>query len=78
MSTSMVECDRPPSSNSQKTSPTPASPPLTPQNWPLGSIELGHLARYVLDRRIPLEMCLLSNLHTGACKTIKEHPSQSS
>ena len=41
---------------------------------PDGSIELGHLARCVLDRRIPLEMCLLSNLHTGACKAIEEHP----
>ncbi len=41
---------------------------------PDGSLELGHLARYILDRRIPLEMCLLSNLHTGACQSIAEHP----
>jgi adenosine deaminase len=39
-----------------------------------GSLQLGTLAQYVLDRRIPLEMCLLSNLHTGACKDLAEHP----
>lgn len=41
---------------------------------PDGSMELGRLAQYVLDRRIPLEMCLLSNLHTGACTTLEDHP----
>lgn len=41
---------------------------------PDGSIKLGRLAQYVLDRRIPLEMCLLSNLHTGACASLEEHP----
>ena len=35
---------------------------------------LGHLAQYVLDRRVPLEMCLLSNLHTGACADLETHP----
>ena len=39
-----------------------------------GSLRLGTLAQYVLDRRIPLEMCLYSNLHTGACKNLEEHP----
>lgn len=39
-----------------------------------GSLQLGTLAQYVLDRRIPLEMCLYSNLHTGACKNLEEHP----
>ncbi len=39
-----------------------------------GSLKLGSLAQYILDRRIPLEMCLLSNLHTGACKTLEDHP----
>lgn len=39
-----------------------------------GSLQLGNLAQYVLDRRIPLEMCLYSNLHTGACKHLEEHP----
>lgn len=28
-------------------------------------VALGPLAQYVLDRRIPLEMCLTSNVHTG-------------
>ncbi|MGJ8643652.1 MAG: adenosine deaminase [Luteolibacter sp.] len=41
---------------------------------PDGSIQLGRLAQYVLDRRIPLEMCLYSNLHTGACHDLTEHP----
>ncbi len=39
-----------------------------------GSLQLGTLAQYVLDRRVPLEMCLHSNLHTGACKHLEEHP----
>lgn len=39
-----------------------------------GSLQLGTLAQYVLDRRIPLEMCLYSNLHTGACHDLTEHP----
>ncbi|MGC4017602.1 MAG: hypothetical protein QM755_24265 [Luteolibacter sp.] len=33
---------------------------------PDGSLKLGPLAQFVLDRRIPIEMCLLSNVHTGA------------
>ena len=41
---------------------------------PDGSLILGPLAQYVLDRRVPLEMCLLSNQHTGACPDLKEHP----
>jgi adenosine deaminase len=39
-----------------------------------GTLKLGRLAQYILDRRIPLEMCLLSNLHTGACATLEDHP----
>jgi adenosine deaminase len=35
---------------------------------------LGDLAQYVLDKRIPLEICLLSNLHTGAARSLSEHP----
>ncbi|MGA0846926.1 MAG: adenosine deaminase, partial [Luteolibacter sp.] len=38
------------------------------------NMHLGRLAQYVLDRRVPLEMCLLSNLHTGACKSLEDHP----
>ncbi|MES2439367.1 MAG: adenosine deaminase, partial [Verrucomicrobiota bacterium] len=41
---------------------------------PDGSLRLGRLAQYILDRRIPLEMCLLSNLHTGACESLENHP----
>lgn len=41
---------------------------------PDGSLKLGGLAQYILDRRIPLEMCLTSNLHTGACASLEEHP----
>jgi adenosine deaminase len=36
--------------------------------------QLGRLASFVRDRRIPLEICPTSNLQTGAAKTIKEHP----
>ncbi len=41
---------------------------------PDDSLKLGTLAQYVLDRRVPLEMCLSSNLHTGACHDLAEHP----
>ena len=34
----------------------------------------GELAQYVLDKRIPLEICLLSNVHTGAVDKIENHP----
>ncbi|HUI30084.1 MAG TPA: adenosine deaminase [Candidatus Acidoferrales bacterium] len=37
-------------------------------------IKLGTLAQYVLDKRIPLEICLSSNVHTGAVKNLQEHP----
>jgi adenosine deaminase len=39
-----------------------------------GSIELGRLASYVRDRRVPLEMCPTSNVQTGAAMSIREHP----
>lgn len=39
-----------------------------------GSAELGLLAAYVRDKRIPLEMCPSSNLQTGAASSIAEHP----
>ena len=39
-----------------------------------GSVELGRLATYVRDRRVPLEMCPTSNVHTGAAASIREHP----
>ena len=39
-----------------------------------GTVQLGRLAAYVRDRRIPLEMCPTSNLQTGAAATIADHP----
>ncbi|MEO5723550.1 MAG: adenosine deaminase [Ilumatobacteraceae bacterium] len=41
---------------------------------PPGSEQLGRLAAYVRDRRIPLELCPTSNLGTGVCNSISEHP----
>ncbi len=37
-------------------------------------LSMGTLAQFVLDKRIPLEICLTSNVHTGAVKSIDEHP----
>ena len=39
-----------------------------------GSVELGRLATFVRDRRVPLEMCPTSNVHTGAADAVSEHP----
>jgi adenosine deaminase len=39
-----------------------------------GSVELGLLAAYVRDKRIPLEMCPWSNIQTGAAASIADHP----
>src|SRR4030095_8332795 len=39
-----------------------------------GSVELGRLAAFVRDRRVPLEMCPTSNGHTGAAATLLDHP----
>src|SRR6202453_773469 len=38
------------------------------------SVKLGDLAQYVLDKQIPLEISLLSNVHTGATPSLAEHP----
>lgn len=49
----------------------------------LGAERIGHgirsmddpvLVRHLRDRRIPLEVCLSSNLATGAVRTLREHP----
>ncbi|HEX7096322.1 MAG TPA: adenosine deaminase [Acidimicrobiales bacterium] len=39
-----------------------------------GTARLGLLAHYIRDRRIPLEVCPSSNVHTGVAPTIAQHP----
>ncbi len=41
---------------------------------PDGTYELGRLASWVRDRRVPLEMCPTSNIHTGAADSYRDHP----
>jgi adenosine deaminase len=41
---------------------------------PDGRVTLGRLATYVRDRRVPLEVCPTSNVHTGATPSLEEHP----
>ena len=41
---------------------------------PSSVAKMGYLAQYVLDKRIPLENCLSSNVHTGAVESIEKHP----
>jgi adenosine deaminase len=41
---------------------------------PDGETQLGSLAGYIRDRRIPLELCPTSNVHTGAAPSLAEHP----
>ena len=42
--------------------------------YPEGGVHLGRLADYVRDRRVPLEMCPTSNVHTGAAVSYDDHP----
>jgi adenosine deaminase len=37
-------------------------------------IKVGYLEQYIIDHRIPLEICLQSNVHTGATASLAEHP----
>jgi adenosine deaminase len=41
---------------------------------PTAVVKMGDLAQYVLDKRIPLEICLTSNVDTGAVPSIDTHP----
>jgi len=41
-----------------------------------GSVKLGELAAFVRDRRVPLEMCPTSNVHTGVVDQLADHPIQ--
>jgi adenosine deaminase len=41
-----------------------------------GSVRLGELASFVRDRRVPLEMCPTSNVHTGVVDELAHHPIQ--
>ncbi|UCF98590.1 MAG: adenosine deaminase [Spirochaetaceae bacterium] len=36
--------------------------------------KMGSLAHFIRDKRVPMEMCLSSNIHTGAAATLDEHP----
>ncbi|MFT4548123.1 MAG: adenosine deaminase, partial [Verrucomicrobiales bacterium] len=37
-------------------------------------VKMGELAQYVLNHRIPLELCLTSNVDTGAIPSLEQHP----
>lgn len=39
-----------------------------------GDAKLGRLASYVRDVRVPLEMCPTSNVHSGAARSLEQHP----
>ncbi len=41
---------------------------------PPGEEQLGRLASFVRDRRVCLELCPTSNVNTGVCASISEHP----
>jgi adenosine deaminase/aminodeoxyfutalosine deaminase len=40
----------------------------------LHAIEDSELVRYMADEQIPIEVCITSNLKTGCCQAVEEHP----
>jgi adenosine deaminase len=36
--------------------------------------KMGSLANFIRDKRLPMEMCLSSNIHTGASASLDDHP----
>lgn len=46
----------------------------TPADAAFDGAELGEIANYVRDKRIPLELCPSSNVQTGAVPSLAEHP----
>ena len=37
-------------------------------------ISMGTLSHFIKDKRLPMEICLSSNIHTGCAKSFDEHP----
>ena len=55
-------------------SDTASASSTTSPSLPRRRVALGRLAAFVRDRRVPLEMCPTSNVHTGAAASVAEHP----
>ena len=62
------------SSAAPSASGTACGSSTTSRSATTASVELGRLAAFVRDRRVPLEMCPTSNVHTGAAASIADAP----